>query len=393
MQFILILFIVWRVFLFASAWYSGICCSFNPQFPYSDTLLIHSGLPVWIWKFANFDGVHYLTIASSGYSAQFTQVFFPLYPLLISGFKHIFPFVSSLLLGFLISNISFFTSLVFLRKLLLIDYSKEKTNWIIIFLVFFPTSFYFGSVYTEGFFYLLMIMSFYYARKKSWWKAAIFGGLASATRIVGIFLLPALLIEWYSQYIDFSNVNSFKYIKKIKTLLRKLFFLTITSPIVYIVPLGLVAYMAYLQVRYDDWLYFWHAQPVFGAQRSGSGIILLPQVYYRYAKMLSNISYQSEAFRVALIEVLFTTFALILLIVATIKKMRPAYLIFSWFAILISPLTGTFSSMPRYALIAFPIFIVLGSLKSKCVRILLLTISVIVLYTLTIIFSQGRWVA
>jgi len=60
------------------------------RFPYVDEVLKNSDLPAWMHQFGNFDGVHYVRIASAGYEYQFTQAFFPLYPLLIKIVSPIF---------------------------------------------------------------------------------------------------------------------------------------------------------------------------------------------------------------------------------------------------------------------------------------------------------------
>lgn len=359
--------------------------SFTPSFPYSEALLSNSGFPRWIWSFANFDGVHYLTIAKSGYWAQYTQVFFPLYPLMIKLFSTVFPFVNLILSGLLIANFSYIIALIYFTKLLNMDYTEKTVNWVILFLIFFPVSFFFGSLYTESFFLLLLIGSFYAARTKKWWLAGILGSMAGATRLVGIFLLPALIWEWQEQHkLKISNKNS---------KLAGFFYSISHSPALYLVPTGLLTYMLYLGLAFHDPLYFWHAQPVFGAQRSGTGIILLPQVIFRYLKILLTVSMKQYDFWTALSELSFTLSAIILMITAHIKKIRMSYLIFSWLTILVPTLSGTLSSMPRYILVAFPIFMVLGMINSKPMKIALLASSLLLLVTFTLIFTRGIWVS
>ena len=61
-----------------------------------------------LWGWANFDGLHYLTIAQHGY-LQFKQAFFPFYPYLIRFFTKIIG--DYLVSGLLISHLSFLGSL------------------------------------------------------------------------------------------------------------------------------------------------------------------------------------------------------------------------------------------------------------------------------------------
>lgn len=374
------LFLLWRAGLFTAAYFSLKIFHFQPRFPYSEALLIPSRLPGFLWSFANFDGVHYLTISMHGYAAQYTQVFFPFFPFLIGLFSRIFTHVSPIVIGISLSSIFFYISLLVFYRLLKLD-DVKNIRWAIVFLATFPTSFYFGSLYTESLFLLLVISSFYFSRKNKWWLASFLGALASVTRLTGVFLLPALLVEWLLQ----KKIPSSKFIHLIKEAVK--------CPALYIVPLGLLLYMAYLQIAFGDALYFWHAQPVFGAERSGSGIVLLPQVFYRYFKILKTVRFGSEVFLISFLECFFTVGSILCLIGAHFKNIRLSYLIFSWFSILIPTLSGTFSSMPRYVLMAFPIYLYFSSVKSTILKIVILTVSAILLIVLTSLFARGHWVA
>ena len=392
-----ILILIWRFILFLIAATIEHWAPFTPQFPYSDVYLIPTGLPQWFWGWANFDGVHYLTIAKLGYSAQFTQAFFPLFPLFLRLVGIILRDKNLIISGITISLVSFYFSVKFFKKLLKLDYPDTVINRTILFLLLFPTSFYFGAIYTESIFFLLTIATFYFARKKSWILSGTFGALASATRITGIFLLPAILYEWYVQKQNRKS-NSKNSIEKrqisafIKTFLQ-LITNILASPILYLIPLGLFGYMLYLQIYFHDALYFWHAQGVFGAQRNGSVIILLPQVLWRYLKILTTVSIFSQAFGAAFWEFAAFIFSTVLLFLAHVKKVRPSYLLFSWMVILIPTLTGTLSSLPRYILMAFPIFITLGLVKNQVLQFIIAFFFAILLIFLSAHFIAGLWVA
>lgn len=379
MYIIFLVFFIWRLVLFISASIGERFLLFTPRFPYSEILLQSTGLPQWIWSFANFDGVHYLTIAKSGYSAQFTQVFFPLYPFFIAIFYNIFPYLNHLIIGLISSNILFIASLIFFWKLLLLDFKKGTAIWILLFMVFYPTSYYFGSVYSESLFFLFIILSFLEARRKRWILTAFFGFLACATRLVGIFLVPALLVELYLQ--SKGEINREKIKKNIWPILAICF-----------IPFGLIGYMIYLQVYFGDWLYFWHAQSVFGASRSSGSIILFPQVLWRYIKILTTLPITTYAFWISFLEISTTLISILLLVLAYRKKVRITYIIFSIFALLIPTLTGTFSSMPRYVLVAFPVYITLGLLHSNKQKLLILLIDGALLIVFTMLFTSGRWI-
>ena len=117
------LFFSWRILLFLTAFLATLVITkFGGRFPYVDRVLTVTGLPSWVWGFGNFDGVHYLRLAQDGYSAQYSQAFFPLYPLLIRIFNFLpkgnldanfFVDPSYFYTGLILSNIFFAASLYF----------------------------------------------------------------------------------------------------------------------------------------------------------------------------------------------------------------------------------------------------------------------------------------
>jgi hypothetical protein len=61
----------------------------------------------------------------------------------------------------------------------------------------FPFAFFFGVVYTEAVFLLFVLAAFYLFRTRWWILGGVFGALATATRVNGILILPALAwIAW-----------------------------------------------------------------------------------------------------------------------------------------------------------------------------------------------------
>jgi len=134
-------FVGWRVALFIFAFLSiYLLPAFGARFPYADRVLEITHLPYWIWGWGNFDGVHYLRIAQDGYLAQYSQAFFPFYPLLVRIFSFIFPKIPNLdtniftdpsyfYSGLILSNIFFLASLFVFYKLLDIDFKKSVAVW------------------------------------------------------------------------------------------------------------------------------------------------------------------------------------------------------------------------------------------------------------------------
>ena len=154
----------------------------------------HSGLPLSIWQ--RYDTNWYLKIAQAGYAANDgSMAFLPLYPLLIRLLGSILG--DDLLAALLISNIALFFGLYFLFNLTseLMDQPSAKRT--LAYFVIFPTSFFLFAAYTEALFFLWVVFAFHAARKDHWVLAGFLGALAALTRMQGVLLFIPLTIIWY----------------------------------------------------------------------------------------------------------------------------------------------------------------------------------------------------
>jgi len=363
--FIISSFVCWRILLFI---FLGFAIKFLPlQQHYIGGGIERYLKNPWFWTWANFDGENYLSIAKYGYLFV-GQAFFPLYSLIIRFFG------SGMWAGLLISNLSFLIALIGLYKLIKLDYSEKITRLSILLLLLFPTSFYFGSVYTESLFLAFVVWSYYAGRKEKWLITGILGAFASATRVIGVILLPSLLIGLL--------------IKKKKLEVKH-------WPLI-LIPLGIIFYMIYLGRFSGDFLAFIHAQVSVGEQRS-STLIILPQVFYRYLfRIIPNLNFNY-------LPIVFTTFlelgsALLFLILSVYSfwKLKLSYALFLSLGYLIPTLTGSFSSLPRYVLVLFPGFILLALWTEKLSRPFKIVIYGILFISLAIasgLFLRGYWVS
>src|SRR3990167_3769252 len=230
------IFFIWRLSLFLIAFVAPtLIVDFGARFPYFEETLVNTHLPYWLWSFGNFDGVHYLRIAQDSYAYQYTQAFFPFYPILIKILSYV-TFGNFLIAALVISNVAFLMGIMLFYKLIKKNYDEKIAFWSCLFLLTSPTSFYFGSVYTEGIFFLMIIGTFYLLEKNKIFLASIVGSFASATRLVGLFLAPSLVKR-----------------RDIKVFIPLL-----------IVPFGLILYMIYLAVKFDNPFYFLTAQSIWG---------------------------------------------------------------------------------------------------------------------------------
>jgi hypothetical protein len=329
---------------------------FSPSFPYYGDLSSHYSRA--LASFAHFDGIHYLRLVYHAYTDMGSQAFFPAYPLLVRTltFGVFDPLYIAIILNFSLLLATF--------KLV-----KASPRFLLLFLTF-PTSFFLLANYTESLFVFFVVLFFTFLRQKRFFWAALVAGLASGTRVVGIFLAASLLIELLQSRQNWWRIGSY---------------LLLTSA-------GLFGYMLFLTLRYHNPLMFVHVQTMFGAGRSGSTIILLPQVLYRYAHMLATTPPTSLGFIRSAWELL--TFLLACLALAlSWRRLRLSAAIFCACVILFPSLSGTLSSFPRYALVAIPLFIAFSQSLSGKWLALISALQYVMLIISVAWFVQGIFVA
>lgn len=335
---------------------------FNPTFPYYNQDIATYYNRFW-GTFAHFDGIHYLRIAAAGeYPGGGQVAFFPFYPFLIHGLINVG--VDPLMAGIIISLVALVLSIVILSDL------YPETSWkFTLLLLSFPTSFFFGILYTESLYLLLFVLMLFFIRRQKYYLAALAVALSTATRFVGVGMaLYLLLIIW----------------DKLK--LKQIIGIGLVSIS------GLLTYMGYLWKTIGDPLAFVHVQPSFGMGRSGGEIILLPQVIFRYLKMLFLAAPTSLVYYRALAELLIFT----LVVYALLKVWRTlsrAELVYTLTVLLIPTFSGTLSSYPRYILAAIPLFAALASHFSPTKIIFISIISSALLVVSLGLFTQGLFVA
>ena len=401
---ILMLFIGWRILLFIYLFLAIGILPLRLNF-------LGGGLENYlknplIWSWLNFDGEHYLSIAQRGYQ-DLEYFFFPTYPILLRTITEIFvlPFqteistINYVLSGLFISNLAFLIGLIGLVKLIKFDYEEDIAYLTVILILLFPASFYFGSFYSESLFFSLVVWSFYFARKKNWFYASLLAMIASATRLVGIVLLPSLFVEAFAKKKDFLDK---------KDLVKKIFFLSV-------VPLGLLAYMYFMKIKTGDPLVFLHLISIYGEQRS-SKLVFLPRVFYRYIfKIIPAVDY--SYFPVVfmtwlefLTAILFGGLSLLGILGGLLpklslgelkklakQKIRLSWAIYLFLGYLVPTFSGSFSSLPRYAIVLFPAFFLMAIYLNKLkifyfYKYVILSGMFFLLGCTTALFVRGYWI-
>ena len=156
---------------------------------------------------ARWDSGWYLNIVEHGYyingdlaTSQSNIVFYPLYPILVKAFSSVIPssWINTkvyLAVGVLLSNLFLILGLILLYKLVCEFMSgpiiAEKS---IIYLLVFPTSFFFSTFYSESVFLFFNIATVYACLHKRWWLAGLCSGLLALARPTGVLII--ILTGW-----------------------------------------------------------------------------------------------------------------------------------------------------------------------------------------------------
>ncbi|MEO8789112.1 MAG: mannosyltransferase family protein [Candidatus Tumulicola sp.] len=321
----------------------------------------HVLLSVW----GRWDAVHYIDIATRGYLGT-DMAFFPLYPLLI---KLIGAFAGNhLVAGLLVSNASFFFGLLFLYRLLEREYDRSVARRAIFYVSIFPTAVFFSAVYTESLFFMLTVASFYYMRAGRWWIAGAIGFLAALSRVEGVLLIVPFLMEWFAA-MRARTASPFGVLAA------------------GLISLGLVTYMAYLWVLRADPLYFSHVQIHWNRHLAFPWVSVI--------NAFEKIAHATTALLIAnqSLEIAFTLLMLGVLAFGW-KSLRPSYIAYMALSILVPMSTSSLMSMPRFALVLFPMFVIFARWgERRWVNNLISAFSLPLLGLYTVLFANWYWVA
>jgi hypothetical protein len=321
-------------------------------------------------QFYHWDSLYYLSIAKNGYgnlgASQNLTVFFPLYPVLIRLTTINFAYVN--LSALLVSNVSSTIAALYLFKIVKLDYDNNAAVKAVLYFCVFPTAFFLSVMYTEGLFLALTIASFYYARIGNWPLAGFLSLFSALTRIGGLVLLPALLVEYFHQ--------------------KKWSLRNIDANVLW-VGLALVGFLIYLiinfQVTGNPFTFItiervnWHqtVDPSLGFQR-------VLQWSFTGAFPINVL---------ALAQLIFAGFGLLAIMIGFKLRFRPSYnvyMVLTW-ALFVS--SSWWNSIPRYVLTMFPMFILLGfSVRSKKANFIIAILSGAVMCAFTIVFTLGKFV-
>lgn len=317
------------------------------------------------------DGLHYFQIAKDGYTSLQETAFFPLLPLVTKVFYTIFPFGNILFWGLITISLSTIGLITVFYRLIRLDYEEDVALKSTILLLTFPSAFFLSAFYTESLFLFLTIGSFYLARKKHWFWASFFCALATATRSIGVVLIAALVVE---------------YLMSVKFSLRRRNYSWLW---LLLCPLGLVLYGVFLTITFKNPLAFFTVQSEWHR-----GLSNYPwQIIYKDITQIFQIN-PPNPFLLSKLADFISSILFLALLVPVFRKLRLSYFIYAYGVLVIPLLTGVTTSMFRFVLAAFPMFII-GGIWAKdelfYTGMLLVNISLLVIFTM--LFISGYWVA
>jgi hypothetical protein len=327
-------------------------------------------LAVW----GRWDAEHYLRIAKQGYFGT-EPAFFPLYPLLI---RIVGAFTGSqLIAGLIVSNAAAFFGLLYLYKLVEHEYNRHVAQRATFFVSIFPTAIFFSAVYSESLFLFLTVASFYYLRERRWLMAGVFGFFAALTRSEGVLVAAPMFIEWVIAARE-GGREFFRY-----------WFDDVVKPLLAmaLVPLGLAAYMAYLWVINGDPLRFSHVQSHWGRYFAP------PWTSFANTVHKIVVAHTTQTVANESLELAFTLLMIVVLAVG-FRRLRLSYVVYMALSIVIPMCTASLMSMPRFALVLFPMFALFGLWGSRpTFQNAYVAFSLPLLGLFTVLFADWYWVA
>lgn len=311
----------------------------------------------WEWSdvviapFSTWDAIWYLKIAAHGYDPLLAHgnsaAFFPLYPLTIRAVHELVPVAGLAATGVAVSTLLFAGVCVLLFRLTLEHFDEGVARRTVVYLAVFPLAFVFSAVYTESLFLLFTLASFLMLERGRIWAASGFGALAILTRPVGLLLAPAIAWRVWSDagrpWRLWGGPD------------RRVGW----GLVVRLAPVGL---LPLAQVGFQVYLYLVTGQ-VFAsgaAESRGWGreidVMLVLELPIAWATALWELFVGSGNGDLVLSGLMASIWAWLLIEAVWRRRLPGEYVVFSGGCLLLAALTGTYLGIPRFFVVAFPLF-------------------------------------
>jgi hypothetical protein len=340
------------------------------------------GQPVSIEMWSHWDAPHYLRIAEVGYASgdpvppecqgpskpvhpcddPLFIVFFPFFPAAVAVVRIL---VRNLVAsGLVVSFLASVGAAWFLYRLVERDRGHDLAWRSVVLLMSFPTAYFLSAPYSEALFLFAVVASMYAARSGEWIRAGFAGALATGTRVTGVALLPALLVEaWRSAD------------GRLKRLAA-----------IAIAPAGLAVYLSINWAVHGDVFHFLDVQRDHWYQhRVGPWEPIVEAVRGLFAGADGDTRF---IFWGRLLGVAFA----VPVLARGIRLVRAADSLYAWSGLILIMSASWLLSLPRYLLVLYPIFIVLADLiRSRRAVAVAVTFGSVIQGWLFWRYAAGAW--
>jgi hypothetical protein len=317
---------------------------------------------------AQWDARHYIALATQGYQAggdaRNLIAFLPLYP----GLTHLLSMAGlpPALGVLLISNVAGVVAAILLYEIARGEGDESSAFRAAALFTIFPTAYFLLVGYTEALFCALTFGAVLLSRRRRWLSAGVLGGLAAATRLTGLALIPFLAVELVTG----------------RAPLRHLW-RALASPL--LVAAGFCAYLGINLAVTGNALTFVTVQ-----RQHWSHSLAAPWV--GFAEAIRGISWRApwEKLTVGAGEMAggIAAFA-----TATLSwlRLRPSDAAYATAATVMVTFLPFWLSIPRYLLSIYPLFLLAGRLRNTWLYRGLLAASFLSLLGLASAFIAGYW--
>ena len=304
----------------------------------------------WYHRLLRWDSEWYKIIATEGYKydgdagVRQTVVFYPLYSMLSRLVSEVLRIdvVDAMLL---VANLAAVTAVLLLFKLVRERFGDRNALATVAMISFFPSSIFLSAGYTEPLALLLMVSFFLAVGQERLLLAALFAGLAVATRSSGIVLFPVLLWELWRRRSPGR-------------------FLIEAIPLSIIATSGLWGYMIYLGVAFGHPMAFADGQAAFHENTTMSARLLSALTLEPFGRL--NLTDVSPAG----LDQWFTLLFIALIVCSWFAGISRGMTLFAAMVLALPYLTlcggpAGFISMARFNIVSFPLFVVMALLTDR----------------------------
>ena len=327
----------------------------------------------WTWAlirnaFNHWDAVSYLDIAGHGYPTRldYHDAFLPGYPLLLKAASLVTH--DLVLAGVVVSAVAELAALLIIHELVRRERDVAVARFAVWAVALAPLGFFLTGVYTESAFIAGAAMSILLMRSGRMRGASVAAAFAVAMRLTGLVLLPVMALELVRQRRGLGDAVWLA-----------------------IIPLPLLLFALYLQLRTGDALAVLHAQslPSFGESAAW------PWDGLRSAWGTATTSADPTNRAIFIREIIAGVLGLVAVLAGWVDRRFPRSMALYCTLVWLMAVSLTFwRSVPRYDLALFPVVIVVADLtrRVRVVRPLLIAAGAAVLAWGSFVFAEGGWI-